>query len=117
MLLLSQIRRDPHALLSFPPERSNLAGVQHILLVLSGKGGVGKSTISTQLALALRHSGKKVSRQLEGAELCLLLPDLQLGWDLLVLYVHVCPVQAVGGFCVKMLSAAAVRAIPLSVFA
>ncbi|NXN10338.1 NUBP2 factor, partial [Indicator maculatus] len=42
------------------PERNNLAGVRHILLVLSGKGGVGKSTISTQLALALRHSGKKV---------------------------------------------------------
>ncbi|KAF1516904.1 Cytosolic Fe-S cluster assembly factor NUBP2, partial [Eudyptula minor] len=42
------------------PERSNLAGVRHILLVLSGKGGVGKSTISTELALSLRHSGKKV---------------------------------------------------------
>ncbi|NXV31311.1 NUBP2 factor, partial [Rissa tridactyla] len=47
-------------LLSFLPERSNLAGVRHILLVLSGKGGVGKSTISTELALSLRHSGKKV---------------------------------------------------------
>ncbi|KAM9599154.1 cytosolic Fe-S cluster assembly factor NUBP2 isoform 1-T1 [Morphnus guianensis] len=41
-------------------ERSNLAGVRHILLVLSGKGGVGKSTIATELALSLRHSGKKV---------------------------------------------------------
>ncbi|XP_008068506.1 cytosolic Fe-S cluster assembly factor NUBP2 isoform X3 [Carlito syrichta] len=41
-------------------EPGNLAGVQHIILVLSGKGGVGKSTISTQLALALRHAGKKV---------------------------------------------------------
>ncbi|KAF1537552.1 Cytosolic Fe-S cluster assembly factor NUBP2, partial [Eudyptula minor] len=47
-------------LLLFLPERSNLAGVRHILLVLSGKGGVGKSTISTELALSLRHSGKKV---------------------------------------------------------
>ncbi|KAM9208622.1 cytosolic Fe-S cluster assembly factor NUBP2 [Dugong dugon] len=41
-------------------EPGNLSGVQHIILVLSGKGGVGKSTISTELALALRHAGKKV---------------------------------------------------------
>ncbi|XP_065415822.1 cytosolic Fe-S cluster assembly factor NUBP2 isoform X4 [Chrysemys picta bellii] len=41
-------------------ERGNLARVGHILLVLSGKGGVGKSTVSTELALALRHAGKKV---------------------------------------------------------
>ncbi|XP_066594790.1 cytosolic Fe-S cluster assembly factor Nubp2 homolog [Prorops nasuta] len=37
-----------------------LEGVKHVLLVLSGKGGVGKSTISTQLALALKDSGFKV---------------------------------------------------------
>lgn len=38
-----------------------LEGVKHVLLVLSGKGGVGKSTISTQLALAFKESGFRVS--------------------------------------------------------
>ncbi|XP_062036698.1 cytosolic Fe-S cluster assembly factor NUBP2 isoform X2 [Lepus europaeus] len=40
-------------------ELGNLAGVRHVLLVLSGKGGVGKSTLAAELALALRHQGKK----------------------------------------------------------
>lgn len=34
--------------------------VKHIILVLSGKGGVGKSTISSQLALTLKEKGYKV---------------------------------------------------------
>lgn len=38
----------------------NLASVKNIVLVLSGKGGVGKSSVTTQLALALKHQGKKV---------------------------------------------------------
>ncbi|EAN88941.1 putative nucleotide-binding protein [Trypanosoma cruzi] len=39
----------------------SLANVKHILLVLSGKGGVGKSTVACQLALALTHvHGKHV---------------------------------------------------------
>lgn len=37
-----------------------LDSVKHVFLVLSGKGGVGKSTISTQLALALKESGFRV---------------------------------------------------------
>ncbi|CAK1547427.1 unnamed protein product [Leptosia nina] len=34
--------------------------VKQIILVLSGKGGVGKSTVSTQLALTLKEKGFKV---------------------------------------------------------
>nr|CAD7416255.1 unnamed protein product [Timema poppensis] len=37
-----------------------LTGVKHVILVLSGKGGVGKSTVSTQLALTLKEAGFKV---------------------------------------------------------
>ncbi|KND02230.1 iron-sulfur cluster assembly protein CFD1 [Spizellomyces punctatus DAOM BR117] len=42
------------------PATSNLSQVKHIILVLSGKGGVGKSTVSTELALSLVELGKKV---------------------------------------------------------
>ncbi|ORZ00466.1 cytosolic Fe-S cluster assembly factor CFD1 [Syncephalastrum racemosum] len=38
----------------------NLSRVKHIVLVLSGKGGVGKSSVTTQLALGLTHKGLKV---------------------------------------------------------
>lgn len=37
-----------------------LDGVKHIILVLSGKGGVGKSMISVQLSLLLKEKGFKV---------------------------------------------------------
>jgi len=36
---------------------SKLAGVKHKIVVLSGKGGVGKSTFSTQLAFTLASKG------------------------------------------------------------
>jgi ATP-binding protein involved in chromosome partitioning len=35
-------------------------GVAHVVLVMSGKGGVGKSTTATNLALALARSGHRV---------------------------------------------------------
>lgn len=38
-----------------------LDDVKRVILVLSGKGGVGKSTVSTQLALTLKERGYKVS--------------------------------------------------------
>ncbi len=37
-----------------------LPGVKHIIAVVSGKGGVGKSTIASNLALALHELGAKV---------------------------------------------------------
>ncbi|CAB4432393.1 unnamed protein product [Rhizophagus irregularis] len=39
---------------------THLAGIKHIIIVLSGKGGVGKSSITTQLALCLVQGGNKV---------------------------------------------------------
>ncbi|EDQ86547.1 uncharacterized protein MONBRDRAFT_33756 [Monosiga brevicollis MX1] len=40
--------------------KQRLAGVKHIVLVLSGKGGVGKSTVASQMAIGLIHRGLKV---------------------------------------------------------
>jgi Mrp family chromosome partitioning ATPase len=39
---------------------TNLGAVKHTIIVLSGKGGVGKSSVSAQLALSLVHAGYRV---------------------------------------------------------
>ena len=40
--------------------QDRMSAVKHKILVLSGKGGVGKSTVSAQLAFTLAKEGKQV---------------------------------------------------------
>jgi len=42
-------------------EKIPMEGVKNIIVVASGKGGVGKSTVAANLSIALARSGKKVA--------------------------------------------------------
>ena len=42
------------------PERAPIPGVEHVLAVASGKGGVGKSTTAANLSVAIAQAGGKV---------------------------------------------------------
>jgi len=55
---------EPPTFVSISLTSDVLPGVGHVILVLSGKGGVGKSTVATQLALSLMQAGKTVSSEL-----------------------------------------------------
>jgi len=56
--------------------KTSLAKIKHKILVMSGKGGVGKSTVSTNLALGLAKRGFKVGLMdvdLHGPDICRML--------------------------------------------
>ena len=50
---------QPHSVPKGLPPKAKI-DVKHVILVLSGKGGVGKSTVSVNLAFALANHGKMV---------------------------------------------------------
>ncbi len=52
--------QQPAAPKSVPNAKPEIPGVRHVIAVASGKGGVGKSTVSVNLATALAQIGQRV---------------------------------------------------------
>ena len=55
-----EVDRTPPTSLAGAMHRRSIPGVKHIVAVASGKGGVGKSTVAVNLALAIRSLGWQV---------------------------------------------------------
>jgi ATP-binding protein involved in chromosome partitioning len=58
--VLTAHRDEPVPRRHAPPPQAGIPGVDAVIAVASGKGGVGKSTVAVNLALGLKASGLKV---------------------------------------------------------
>jgi ATP-binding protein involved in chromosome partitioning len=54
------IKEPPTAQQQVTSAQSSIPGVKHVIAIASGKGGVGKSTVSANLAIALAKTGARV---------------------------------------------------------
>jgi hybrid cluster-associated redox disulfide protein len=53
-------RERPASAKTPPPERTRKPGIEHVVAIMSGKGGVGKSLVTALLAVALHKRGYNV---------------------------------------------------------
>lgn len=54
------IVKEGKARLAEPERKTTTGGIAHVVAIASGKGGVGKSTVTANLAIALRNKGFRV---------------------------------------------------------